>query len=526
MTYIPSMPENSEESIKLLHWFEDHNCSNYKAARICGVHEKTVRRWKARAHKILKGSKPISSGEIKPFTHKSKRLSGKRYLFTSAQNNTDIHEDFYKSLLNFCKHKNAELIIGKFTYNQNGFQNLTKEDDGLWYHPDVLKHDRSERLTICDDLEWCGEANILPTAVNPLSGYDGYTKQSSGIFPHTKIMMKSLATLKHEDAKMLYTTGTITKRNYIAKKAGQKADFDHCFGALYVEIDSDGDWFARQIRADDDGSFYDLTELFAPDGVSGGHEVEAINWGDIHVEKLDGVISEGAWYGKDSMLNTLKPRHQFLHDVSDFEPRNHHNINDPHFLARQHFNGINNVESALKLVSNFIKSVERPYCKTVIVDSNHDAALLKWLSTACVKRDPENARFYHEASAEVYKAIENNEKFNVFEWVLKRHNDLDNAIFLETDEIYRICGNIECSQHGHRGANGARGNPRSYVGYKANTGHTHSAGIISGVYTAGVSGSLDMGYNQGMSAWSHSHILTYKNGKRAIITMRKGKWHA
>ena len=35
-----------------------------------------------------------------------------------------------------------------------------------------------------------------------------------------------------------------------------------------------------------------------------------------------------------------------------------------------------------------------------------------------------------------------------------------------------------------------------------------------------------MGYNTGLSAWSHSHVLLYANGKRAILTMRGRRWRA
>jgi hypothetical protein len=36
-----------------------------------------------------------------------------------------------------------------------------------------------------------------------------------------------------------------------------------------------------------------------------------------------------------------------------------------------------------------------------------------------------------------------------------------------------------------------------------------------------------MGYNKGPSSWSHSHVITYPNGKRSIITLQKnGNWRA
>jgi hypothetical protein len=82
--------------------------------------------------------------------------------------------------------------------------------------------------------------------------------------------------------------------------------------------------------------------------------------------------------------------------------------------------------------------------------------------------------------------------------------------------------------HGHLGPDGKRGNAANLVvvGTRANTAHSHRACIKLGLYVAGTSSELRMGYNQGPSSWSHSHIVTYPNGKRTIITMRAGKWRA
>jgi hypothetical protein len=64
------------------------------------------------------------------------------------------------------------------------------------------------------------------------------------------------------------------------------------------------------------------------------------------------------------------------------------------------------------------------------------------------------------------------------------------------------------------------------LGARHNVGHSHTAAIKDGVYYAGVIGRLNMGYNQGGSSWSHSNIVTYKNGKRAIVTISNNKWRA
>ena len=50
--------------------------------------------------------------------------------------------------------------------------------------------------------------------------------------------------------------------------------------------------------------------------------------------------------------------------------------------------------------------------------------------------------------------------------------------------------------------------------------------IIDGAYVSGVSGSLDQGYNRGLSSWDHSHTVLYPNGTRTILTMMEGRWHA
>ena len=82
--------------------------------------------------------------------------------------------------------------------------------------------------------------------------------------------------------------------------------------------------------------------------------------------------------------------------------------------------------------------------------------------------------------------------------------------------------------HGYLGPNGTPGGAAAFakMGRKANVGHTHKAGIHDGVYTAGTSSYVNLSYNRGPSSRSQSHILTYKNGKRAMVTMWNGKWRA
>src|SRR5690606_22915978 len=196
--------------------------------------------------------------------------------------------------------------------------------------------------------------------------------------------------------KIIMTTGSITRPNYVQKKAGIKAEFHHVIGAVLVEIDDDGDFFCRHLIAERDGSFQDLTRLVMHGKVYTGERVEAITWGDIHVERLDPDVAAGAW-SLDSemsftadpcMLDELRPHYQFFHDVLDFRRRNHHNIDDPHFLFDAWSRGRESVEDEIESVARFLHITQRPWCRSIVVDSNHDRALMRWLKKGDYRRDP------------------------------------------------------------------------------------------------------------------------------------------
>lgn len=481
--------------------------------------------------------KPIASGELHDHHTNIKRLDGNRFILTSAQNSTYVHQKFLQSLEVMAEHIGAQIIVGTYSYNTNGFQNLQKSE-GDWFDPLIKDYIRDEPLILADGLMWCGELNILPTAVNPLSGFHSYTKSDSGIIPHAKVQMESLPVHKGSNPRFLYTTGSVTQRNYIQKKAGQKASFHHIFGALLVEVDDEGDWFVRQLIADTDtGEFYDLDVLYTPTGFTTGHRVEAINYGDIHSEKVDPDVANASWgYGNlycESMLDYLKPKYQFVHDGLDFSSRNHHNIDDIYFRFQSYIKQNDTVEADIKKFCDVLEDMERPETQTVVVQSNHDLALTRWLKTADYRKDPANALFFLKLQYAVYESLAYDaEPINILEYACNDVADgpLLNTVFLRTDDSFMICGDdgIECGMHGDLGQNGSRGSINSFqrIGTRANIGHSHSAGIKDGVYQAGVSASLDMGYNKGPTTWSNSHVVTYKNSKRAIVTIKQGKWKA
>ena len=200
-------------------------------------------------------------------------------------------------------------------------------------------------------------------------------------------------------------------------------------------------------------------------------------------------------------------------------------------MFRKFAQGQDSVRGELSRVAMFL-SVEsaRPFCQSIVVESNHDKALTRWLRESEFRADPQNAEFYLDAQRAVYASLRAGEPPRLFERIMRQMGVSRAVRFLGTGESFVTCkaaGGVENGLHGHAGPNGARGTPSQFarLGRPTNTGHTHAAGIVDGAFTAGVSGKLRMGYNDdGPSSWSHSSILTYAYGGRAIVTLWNGKW--
>lgn len=462
----------------------------------------------------------------------------KRYLFTAAQNNTPVHAQFLTNLLAYAKQKNAELHVSRFSYHKAGLgasgDKATFDDpqpvENITWAKEVTPYLSDKRLIVAPGLQWCGEMNILPTAVRPLSGLEVYTGTDSGIFPHPKIAMESVPTAYHNEPKFNYTTGACTLHNYIQRKAGLKAQFHHCLGALLVEVDHKGHWWARQIHADADGSFYDLLSATSNGRVWPANRPLAITWGDIHVAELDRTV----WEVSRDMGLTLVPEYQFFHDVISFSSQSHHDRQHPHTVYRKWITGGTKVRMEVSGASEFLTGAQIKDCRSVIIDSNHHHHIGRWLEEVNGLNDPSNTEFWIKLNLLVYQSIRQGHEPLYLQLALRAAAGVyaaDPYTWLHEDESFLIgpedC-QIECGMHGDYGPNGSRGSALAFarMGHRANIGHTHSARIVDGVYQAGTCQRLPVDWTHGPSSWSHSHILTYANGRRTIITVKDGKWRA
>lgn len=488
-------------------------------------------------------SRPLVDGRIDPREVKARPLpkAGQvaTYLITGAVNNTHIHPAFWRNLQALARHYNAEIIVRPIHYNLNAYRRMGADtedaaaegDSDIWFDPAVRPFLSTDRIELAPDCHFAGDAPITATAASPLSGYDTFTGRASGIFAATKLEMRSVATMRAEPAKLLFTTGAVTQRNYTETKTGQKADWHHTYGAMLIEVDCQGRWWPRHIIAGEDGACNDLGLSVRSGRVRPANNIAAITPGDIHVAQLDEAV-RATLFGPGGMVDELKPSELHLHDLHDHQSRSHHNARDPFKLFQLRQAGKDSVLDEVRSDAEFLRYCHRDWMQTVVVASNHDDHLRRWVTEADWKSDPVNARFYLRCAERMLSAIEDEDKgFHLLEWACRDMGAPDAAIFLQPDQSWTV-EDIECGLHGDKGPNGSRGSARSIAktGSKSTIGHSHSAGIFEGCWqtgvTAGTLEDLDMGYNSGPSSWSRMLVGTYRGGKRTMILMRGLEWRA
>ncbi len=491
-----------------------------------------------------------ADGKVSPKVALERKLPKKghvkRYLITSVQNNTHTHpgltnllalKDHYDGL----ESGECELIVGTFSYDINaygpkavkrGTYMVNKSIQALNYPKELEDFIVDDVVSLAPGLVWCGNMNILPTNKWPLSDLEAHNGRASNIVPHSTIAMESVASMADEATKMNYSTGCVTQMNYIQKRAGNLAEQRHDYGALVVEVDSSGSWWVRQLYIDDEDVIYDLDLRVENSMVKVGHRLKAINWGDIHASEMDLWVRKLGW-GKNGMLDDLRPEYQFMNDLFSMRSRSPHEMKDSHRTYQKHVDEEDSVESELQVTADFMTEADREWCKMVIIPSNHDLQLKRWLNDEDPKKDPLNAKLFHLLNYHIFDAMDRGDRdFNVLEWALRRAGCPDGTRFLGIDEGFVIAkrkgfGGVECGLHGHKGSNGTKGSTRGLtkMGRAINKGHDHTAAIRYRVFGAGGCAAR-FSYESGPSSHSISHILTYENGMRAIVTMWAGEYHA
>lgn len=451
----------------------------------------------------------------------------KRYIITSAQNATPIHKPTWQSLLLAAKYYDAELVVIPGRYKNPTSQWTQNNKDHEWWDEAVVPYLCDGWILLNERLLILGDVKVQWAARSPLTGLDALTKDKSAIVGHGSRGMRSIPTPQHKHAKTMYTTGACTVRNYTDTKQGMIAKFNHCLGAVIVEIDGDT-FYVRQLNATKQGHFIDLDMEFTPDEVRPAKPALSVSMGDTHQRWVDPDVVDATFTAVDSLVKLVNPRYLFWHDVVDFHSRNHHHKDNwlTNFAKRKY--GIDDVRVEIEDAIRFVNKYTTRDRKSVVVSSNHDRAVMRWLMEADFRKDPTNAEFFLEIALMTARSARKTSGGVTYDDPFVLHAQKfakSNVQFLKPGES-KVLNQVEYGFHGDIGPNGSRGTTKnlSKLGVKVTKGHSHTAEIIDGCYSGGKSTGM-LEYEQGgPSSHTNSHVIQYANGKRAIITIINGRY--
>lgn len=469
-------------------------------------------------------SQPIEYSDEYQEALKRKVKKSKYYLISSCQANSEVHKGLWKNMKAFAEHIGAEILLQPSRYkNPTSLESNSRikgEEQGnrLW-SGEVREHLYAKDIKLNKYLTALMSIKIQPTAKLPLSGTNGFTGDSSAIIPHPKMHLESVPVLPGTPSKLLLTTGSVTLPQYTDTKIGYESKWAHTLGFVLAEVVNDKKYFVHQVSADDSGAFF-----FLDYEVSGGkvikYDVEypAITLGDIHYGETDTT----AYNTSVDIINRLRAKNVFLHDVGNMHSISHHDLKSPLRVLQKEEEGLDSLQKELDLILSELDKLDGlvPYSRLHVVESNHPLWIERWLNSADWRKVNNKKLFL--GLAYMVSSGETEGKGVLNHLISEAHPTINT--YTEDDSI-RIHG-FEMLIHGHLGNAGSRGSINQYKGlsFKSISAHNHTPKRVNGTLSAGTLTILKPDYVKGLSAWGHSNVLIAPNGKATHLHIIDGEY--
>ena len=471
----------------------------------------------------VRGADPAGSMDPGARHFANPAVGCRRFLVTSVVAGAELHRGFWRNLQAYADRLDADLVVHRI-----GAVGLVGGADAR-----LRSLVRTDPVEICGVVDVASDVRVSSQSTRPLDGAAVTRSAAWTLVPHPAVQLETVPRLRSDDVRIRMTTGAATIAGGGGRQ-GLRADL----GAVVVEV-RDGVAHCRHVlaAADGPGSFHDLDVHVADGVVATGRRVAAIVFGDVHHAHVDPAVAAASWGLSDdggrapgSLVDRLRPRTMVFHDVCDFSARSHHDARDPHRRFALFVQGRDDVRAELRATASFLASTRRAGCESVVVQSNHDAALVRWLREADFRQDPVNARFFLECSLALHARLADGlGPDGLFEQTLRGLADdrLAGVRFLSTGEGLEVAG-VECGIHGHAAADGKRGGIQFFeaMGIRAVLGHSHRPTTRGGICSAGVC-QLALDYARGsVTAWAVGHVIVHDDGARQHVIYGGGRFHA
>lgn len=435
------------------------------------------------------------------------------YIVTTVQYDAVVNKTLLRNMLLFADNHNVKKI---YVYIMPG---KTKDEDGL--SRALFSDDRIELLYLGKDGKKLNsnlklhDTMILASQINPLTGFNKKLHRDySYILPSPKIRYLSIPNTSTYP-RFLATTGALTHGNYKMHIAqGRKAALEHEYGFAFVEIKNSRIFNYHPIMALKNGNFHYNRECYKHGKVS-DEQPEALVLGDWHT----GDTCPKTRRKTIKMIEELEPKRVFFHDLFNGHSINHHERSNNLSKAKLWQEKMHILEKEVKECLTELNYFANrfPDVEFLVVESNHDLFLEKYIGTENFLEDGQNSVF----ACKLFVAVNEDRDTPILQTAMGLVGDIkSNVRFLKEDEEFRVQG-VGLDYHGHRGLNGSRGSSSSFDRFnlKLITGHEHTPKIYANGMVVGTSTKLKLGYTKGAGSWLNAHGLLYSSGKYTLITL-------
>lgn len=443
----------------------------------------------------------------------------KKFVITTAVMGKEINKPFAEAIRNYARRNNALLLV----LPCEDVASRGKKAAAIELSPELSDFRVVFKDTYLNRNLCLSAIKVSAKQINPLTGLDrmAVNREASIIVASPKVFLKYIPNMHYDIPPAMMTTGAITVNNYdtdkyMSKRTSVLAENDHTYGAVIVEIEDDNIFHFRHVQASPYNSITDMGYDYLPNGKVERLEGAVMVMGDSHTGYHDKELHEVTMNtARHVGVSTIA-----LHDVFNGASISHHDNNKGITRAIKAQEGRLGLELECKAVKNYIKNIEGYGMDVVIVDANHDRHLLRYLEEGRYVGDPINYKF------SLKLALAATENKNPLQYAIETLlGYTSNAVrWLKSDESFKVYG-VECGMHGDRGANGSRGSLAIFEKGLGNsvTAHTHTAAILRNVCSVGTTSLMDMGYNAGLSNWTRTCCIIYKNGTKQLINFIPNK---
>lgn len=446
-------------------------------------------------------------------------------LVTSAQNTTAINYNLFDGMLELSKKYNelgykTQIVVIPMRYRNptSPTEDISKKNKSQqWWVDEVDSYLYYNKINF-GDTKIAADLHTTPTASEPLNGLNAIAQDMNLIVGHGRIHFNTVPRFRNDPLRAMATTGCLTVKNYSRSRVGDKSESHHSYGFCIVEKKKDSVChMPRNVYADINGNFTDLSYKWKDGKLSKTKKAEAIILGDIHHKLLD----EKVYKQTCKITKKIKTKTAVMHDLLDGYNGNlnHHESKDL-FLKRQKIvNGDWCIKTEIDAAVNFPnKAQEEMGVKNVyVVHSNHDDFLDKMINEKDYKKDLWNSPAWLEYAL-IQQTVDLRPHGCIFGYLVNKSAN-ENVKYLSVEDSLRIKG-IQVGQHGHKGTNGSRGTISQFkrLSTKKIHGHNHSPTIRDGVSSVGLTAIIKQYYTRGgLSTHANAHMFIFPNGKRQML---------